>query len=324
MADTAQTIPTHYMSSKGAMLITSMAYPHIVNAIAKLEREGRDDMAPVIAALSAQRDKLDAEREAAESAATVAEAVEGHNGAPELTPFEAVKAKLEDLRIEAGNWLDGAEVTSQEQANELGRLLDMVRKASSEADEARKAEKLPHDTAANEVQERFNTLIGNTKKVVGIAVRMETALKNAIGKWMVKVEREQQAERQRLAAIEAEQRRIAEEAISHTHISDDIDERDAAIAEMDKAREAAIELGVANRQRAQVETGGARAIGLRSVFRAEVTDRIEALKHYREDRLPEYQAALEAMVLQFANADIKAGKRSGIPGITIHEDRVPV
>lgn len=240
----------------------------------------------------------------------------GHNNPPPESPFESIKAKLEDLRVEAGNWLDGAEVKNQSEADELGRLLDMVRKAAKEADEARIAEKKPFDDAAEEVQTRYNTLIGNTKKVTGVAVRMETALKAAIGKWLVKVKAEQDAERERLAREAEELRQSAEIAVASTHISTDIDERDAAIAEADKARQAAIELASANRAKAQAQTGG-RAIGLVTTYRPEIENMTTALRHYWADR-PE---SFTDLVIQFAKDDIRSGKRQ-IPGINVIEESV--
>jgi len=51
---------THYPSSKGLMEITKMAYPHITNAIAKIEREGGD--VNILEALKARRDELDLAR----------------------------------------------------------------------------------------------------------------------------------------------------------------------------------------------------------------------------------------------------------------------
>jgi hypothetical protein len=302
------------------MLITSMAYPHIANAIAKLEREGRPDQAPIIAALAAQRDTLDAEREAAEAAAPVAEAVEGHNGAPAASPFEAVKTEIEDLRVEAGHWLDGAAITSEAEAEKIGLLRTKIDEAMAKAEKSRVAEKAPFDLGAKEVQDRYNTLIGETKAVTGTAVTMRRTINSALTAWLNKVAAEQQKARDEAARIAREAEEKAREHISHTHDTTDLEDRESALREVDMARQAAINLGAANREKAQVQTAG-RAIGLRTVYRAEVTDRIAALQHYKADRLNEYVAELEAMCLRFAQADVKAGKRE-IPGITVHADRV--
>ncbi|MEG7685981.1 hypothetical protein, partial [Listeria monocytogenes] len=61
----------------------------------------------------------------------------GGNNPPEPTPYEAARAKVAEARDEAAMWLDGAAVTSQEQADGLEQLLDMARKAGKQADDAR-------------------------------------------------------------------------------------------------------------------------------------------------------------------------------------------
>jgi hypothetical protein len=81
----------------------------------------------------------------------------------------------------------------------------------------------------------------------------------------------------------------------------------ASAAEKDAAR--------AERQKAHA-TGGERAVGLRSVWIAELTDAREALRHYRE-RAP---LLLKEWLLEQARADVRAGIRS-IPGFAITEER---
>lgn len=306
----------YYQSSKGQMLIADMAYPHIVNAIAKMEREGRTDQPQVLAALCARRDVLDLERAEAEANAPVAEATEGHNGAP-ATPFDAIKAKADDLRLEAGNWLDGAEIENQAQADEIGKMLDMVRKLKAEAEAAKTAEKKPFMDAANEVQARYNTLTGETKAQTGVLITIEQTVKATLAKWLRKVAAEQEAARQEAARIAREAEEKAREHVAHTHDTSDIEDREAALAEIDKARHAANELSQANKAKAQAQ-GGERAIGLRTVYRPEIVKLSDALKHYWMDR-PD---AFTDLVMQFARDDIRAGKRSGIPGINIISEQV--
>ncbi len=322
--DDISTIATMYQSSKGPIPIDGMAFPHLNAATAKMEREGKTSD-PAYQVMIARRDRLNAEYEASQAAASgeaapVADAVAGHNNPPEATTFETIKGELEDLRIEAGNFLDGQPIASQAEADALGLMLSKVLAAAGKADKARVAEKKPHDDAANEVQERYNTLIGKTKAVTGVAVRMETAIKSALTVWLKKVADEQEAARLEAERVARETQAQAELSIASTHDTPDIDERDAALRDVDVARQAAIDLGVANRAKAQVQ-GETRAIGLRSTFHPEITDRIEALKYYKENRLSEYIDGLEAMVLGFARDDIRAGKRSGIPGIEIVETK---
>lgn len=48
------TLPTHYQGSRGAVEIASMVHSHLVNAHAKLAREGDPDRAPEVEAMAAQ------------------------------------------------------------------------------------------------------------------------------------------------------------------------------------------------------------------------------------------------------------------------------
>lgn len=313
MDDQAKILPTHYQSSRGALEIATMAYPHVANALAKMDREGRSGDA-VYAALLAHKAMMDAE--AAEKADEPAVAEIGHNGAPDATPFERVKAKVDDLHIEAKNWLDGADVKSQDEADQIGKLLDMVRKASKEADAERIREKEPLDVAVKEIQDRYNTLIGNTKAVKGTAVRIEEGLKVALTGWLRKVAAKQEEERQERERIAREAAQKAEEAVAYTHDTTDLDERDAALRSVDAARQAAIDLAAANKAKAQAQ-GGERAIGLVTAYRPEIADLGAALRHFWLDRPNSFRQLVE----QFAREDIRQGKRS-IPGIIIHEERV--
>jgi hypothetical protein len=232
------------------------------------------------------------------------------------SPFDEVRLELEDLRLEAGNWLDGAEVKSQAEANELGKLLDKVRQAAKKADTYRAAEKKPHDDAAKAVQDKYNTLIGETKTVVGVAVRIEKAVKVAITGWLRKVNEEQERQRREAAERERQAREQAEIAMACTHQATDIEEREAALRDVDVARQAAFDLAAANKAKAQAQSGG-RAIGLRTTYRPEIESLNTALKHYWQDR----PTAFTELVLQFAREDVKQGKRA-IPGIKVIEEKV--
>jgi hypothetical protein len=315
--DTLTPTPTHYQSSKGPVLIETMPFPHLNEATAKMEREGRTND-PAYPVMLARRDKMNADYEAAQAAEQTdmpAARSIGDNRPP--GPFDEIKAEIEDLRMEASNWLDGATVKSQAEADKLGLLLERVRKATNRADAERIREKEPFDTGAAEVQAKYNQLIGKTKSVTGTAVRIEEAVKVALAGWLRKVAAEQEAARVEAARIEREAREAAEAHIAATHDTPDIDDRDAALAEVDRARQAAIDLGAANRAKAQAQ-GETRAIGLRTVYRAEVDNLQAALAHYWRDRPEAFRATVE----QFARDDIRAGKRSGIPGVTIHTDQV--
>lgn len=261
MDTAAPILPTQYQSSKGLIDIADMAYPHLLNAIAKLEREGRSD--PVLSALIARRDVLDQDLKDAEAAMPAPVVEIGHNGDPDASPFDIIKGKVEDIRIEALNWLDGADITTPAEAAEVEKLLDMVRGVKAEAEAAKETEKKPHMEAANEVQARYNTIIGKTQKVTGSALIIEDTIKAAMTKWRNKLEADRKAEADNLRKIAAEQAERAAEAFKAAAGTSDLDEREAMIAEIDKAKETLFAAHAVEK----AKTGG-----LRTVWNVEVTD----------------------------------------------------
>lgn len=225
-----------------------------------------------------------------------------------LTPFDALKAHIDDLDLEARNHLDGEPIASEEQAKAVSFILDNARKAAKAADEARREEKRPHDEAAKAVQAKWQPLIGAAELAA-------TTAKQALAPWLQKLEDQQRAEAEaaRVAAEEAAEK--ARKAAASAKPDDlagqttaKVLQQQAALAEktaarLDKARPLA--------------TGGSRAAGLRSRWIPTLTDPVAALKHYRTTQ-PE---ALKAWLLEQAEQDVRAGKRT-IPGFTIKEEKV--
>lgn len=214
--------------------------------------------------------------------------------------------EVDDLLLEARNYLDGEPIASEEQAEAVSSLLNRLRRVSKDADDARKAEKKPHDDAAKAVQAKWTPIISKADLAASTA-------KQALAPWLCKVEEEQRRaaeiarlEAERLAAIAAEAHK---DAIGNLQATEDAE----------RVLKAA---GAAERHARQAEKarplakGGERAIGLVDVFTPVLTDPCTALKHYREHQ-PE---ALKAWLLDQAKADVRAGKRS-IPGFTIEHQR---
>jgi hypothetical protein len=215
------------------------------------------------------------------------------------------KEEIDDLLIEARNYLDGEPIANEQQAEAVSSLLNRLRRVSNDADDARKAEKKPHDDAAKAVQERWKPLLEKADLAASTA-------KQALAPWLQKVEEKQRREAEvarqeaeRIAAVAAEKRaqagnlEAAEDAERLTKVAVGASKH---AAKLDKAKPLA--------------TGGERAIGLVSVFTAELTDSCAALRHYRE-RQPEL---LKEWLLEQATKDVRAGARE-IPGFTIHHER---
>lgn len=228
----------------------------------------------------------------------------GHNRA---TPFDLAQESVETLRIEAGNWLDGAAVETQEQADALAKLLDMARQTRKGVDEARVLEKKPHDDAAKAVQARFKPLLESCDRVA-------VSLKEAIAPWLERLEAERRAEAERLRK-EAEAKAAAAQAAIEDNRAADLthaEARDAAIEEAKRA-EAVAKKAAGAKAHAK---GGGRAIGLRTRKVAEVTDAREAARHFWKECPDRFNELLQKL----AQEQINAG-RTNIPGVTVREER---
>lgn len=238
----------------------------------------------------------------ADVAADNQRAVIGDNAPPPTAPtlFEAATKAVEDARLEAGNWLDGAPVASQEQADWLSGLLDMVKAAEKLTDGNRKTENEPFDCGKAEVQARYNPLL---KQADTIKVTLQAALTP----WRNKAKAEKDAAAR---ADQAEADRLAMIAIKARQTMDasNLAEREQAEA-LVAAAEAA--------QRQAAKAAKPTASGLRTVWQATLIEPHLYLKHLRETDAIRLKLALAEM----AAADVRAGARV-LPGVEIVEVRV--
>ena len=225
------------------------------------------------------------------------------------TPEPAVlfKEELDDLLIEAGNYLDGAAIETEEQASAISSLMSRARRVGNDADDARKLEKKPHDDAAKFVQACWKPILDKADLVVSTA-------KQALAPWLIKLEAQQRAEAD-TARVEADRlAQIATEALSAS--SGNLQARD----DTERLLKAA---GAADRQAAKLgkqkahATGGERAVTLLDNWTPELVDSVEALRHYRTWQ-PD---ALKAWLVDQASKDVRAGARA-IPGFKISNERI--
>lgn len=243
--------------------------------------------------------------------ATVAEI--GHNNPP-MSPYEAVAVHLDGLLLEARNWADGSGVETQAQADEVSRLIEDLRLGEKSADEARVKEKEPLDLQIAEIQDRFNVYIAplKNKKPGKVPVAIE-ALKATLKPFLDKLAAAKAAEAERLRK-EAEAKAEAARAAAQAAQVDNLESREAAEAMVEAAEEAARIASRAENDKAQAK-GGSRAMGLRTVYRAEITEPKAALIHYAANQ----REALLGFLLTLAQTDVNAGKRQ-IPGVTVHTE----
>lgn len=237
----------------------------------------------------------------------MADGMIGHNNPP-ADPFGALSAHIEDLYAEARNWLDGEPVTTQAQADEIARLLDLIRDAEKLADEARKEENKPFDEGKAAVQAKYAPLIADTKAVRGKTVLAAEACKAALAPWRQAQEAIKQ-EAARKAREEAEAAaRAAAEAMRASQV-DDLAAREEAERLVREADQAA---KLANRADKAATTG----TGLRSYWSPKLVDGVAAARHYW---LTDRQAC-EEFFLSLANRDTRQGIRT-IPGFEVVEER---
>lgn len=219
-----------------------------------------------------------------------------------LDQFTAHELNITDLTEEAKAWLDGKAVESPEEAAGLETLLDMARKAAKAADDARTVEKKPHLDAGKAVDAKWKPLTDSATRIADLCKRVLTP-------WRERVEAERRAEAARIAAEAEEQRQREVEASRIAAQSGSLEDRERADQEAAAAQQAERAAKSAGRA-AETKTG------LRTVPRAEITDFAAAARFYWK---PEHDR-FEALVLEFAQRDARAGKRD-IPGVTIHLDK---
>jgi len=238
----------------------------------------------------------------------------GHNNPPEATPFDLSKQEIDDLVMEAKNWLDGLPIRSQDEADQIGALIDGLRKAISAADARRVEENKPFDEGKAAVQAKYAPLIADTKREKGAAVRALEACKVTLTAWLTKVEDEKRAAAEAARKEAEEKAAIAQAAIRAASGADFATKEDAE----DLLRQAKQAEKVAKKVEAAPvgAFGGSRAVGLRRSWKPVLTDATEAARWAWRDKRGE----LEAFLVDLAEKEVRTGARS-IPGFDVIEER---
>lgn len=305
-----------YLSSKGAVEISTMPLRYASNALAKLRRDN-PERKEEIEAIAAHVAAL----EAAGGDENPRVAIGDNNPPAEPAApmsWDAVKVHMDDLLDEARNWADGAAILNQTQADEVGKLRQLLQDSAKLADDARVVEKAPLDKQIADIQDRYNVYIAPMKnKAPGSVSKSVAALGNMLSVWLNKLEADKR-ERERIAREEAEA--LAAKAIAarkELESATDLAASDEAADLLDQAEEAAKALRTIEREKVQAK-GEFRAIGLRSKWSAVLRpgEGGLALKHYSQ-RHPE---RVKAFLQMLADEDVAAGVRS-IPGFDVNEER---
>lgn len=175
-------------------------------------------------------------------------AVIGGNAPP---PHLEYIERINDLKEEAKNFLDGTPIASDAEAVAVATLLDMASKCQKEAEASRKALTKPLDDQKKVIMDDF-------RPVDTAATLILTAGKKAQTAWLNKKAAEEQArqaaERERL---EAERKRIQDEARAAQSIEDIEAQQEAIEAQL--AAEKALER---DSKRSVNVSGGGRTIAM--------------------------------------------------------------
>lgn len=233
------------------------------------------------------------------------------------TPFDLIAEHLEDLIAEAKNFADGEPVANQGQADAVSALIENLRIAAKDADAERVRENEPHDKAKAAVQAKYAPLIADPKnKNPGKVWKAIDALKACLQPFLAKLDAEKR-EAERVAREAADKAAKDAADAMRAAAAKDLQAREEAEALIAEA-EAAQKLAKAAAGDKAHAVGGSRAMGLRSVWKATLTDSHAAAAHYWRTNPDAFTALLQKL----ADDDVRAGKRSGIPGVEITEARV--
>lgn len=233
----------------------------------------------------------------------------GHNNPPEPTPFDLSKTEIENLFLEATHWLNGDGVKSNADADAISKLLDLLRKAKSAAEERRKAEAKPFDDGKAEVQSRYNPLIQEKKGKADLAM---DACKQALAPWLAKVDAEKRAIAEAARKEAEEKAAAAQEALRAANVTD-LQARADAEWMLDQAKQADQAAKRAEKDKASAK-GGSRAITLRTSYQAQITDEREFARYCWLNHRTELSALFTAIAQRLVDA-----KTQNIPGVTVQE-----
>lgn len=241
-----------------------------------------------------------------------AHATIGHN----RSPFELSKERIEELYEEAKTWLDGEPITTQEQADTVQKLMRMIQEAEKEADERRKEEAKPHDDAKAAIQDRYNTLIGKTKSVTGLTIRAVEACKKALAPYLMRIEEENRRKAEEARREAEEKQRAAMEAMRQRQSLEDAERAEQLVREAKEAEAASRKLDNAK----ATAKGAGRAVTLRDKYTPEIVDYTAFARHVWIAHRSDMAAFLDTMAVKI----VASGAHSGIPGVNVNHERVPV
>src|SRR3546814_4475520 len=118
----------------------------------------------------------------------------GHNNPPEPTPYEAILTDVQDLSETAQGFLDGDPINDQATADMVAKLIDEARKGQKAAEDLRKEEAKPFDDGKKAVQAKWTPITDEKKGKYALII---ATAKKALAPWLVKLDAEQEAAREK-------------------------------------------------------------------------------------------------------------------------------
>lgn len=239
------------------------------------------------------------------------------NNPPIETPFDIIVESINDALIEAKNWADGTVAETQEQVDEIARLIDDLTGNAKALEAERIKEKKPLDDQIDAIQSRYNVYLAPLKnKAPGKVPTAIDALNAAKRPFLIKREQEIEAARVKAAEEAAAKAKAAADALAAARASD-LESREVADQAIKEAEDAQKAAKIAANDKAHAH-GGGRAQGLRSRTVATVTDLNAAVRHYWLEN-PE---PFRVLVQKLADEDARQNRRGAEgKGIQFREER---
>lgn len=233
------------------------------------------------------------------------------------TPFDIITESINDALLEAKNWADGTAAETQEQVDEIARLIDDLNDNAKALEAERVSEKKPLDDKIQAIQDRYNVYLAPLKnKTPGKVPTAIDALNAAKRPFLLKREQEIEAARVKAAEEAAAKAKAAADALAAARASD-LESREVADQAIKEAEDAQKAAKIAANDKAHAH-GGGRAQGLRSRTVATVTDLNAAVRHYWLEN-PE---PFRVLVQKLADEDARQNRRGAEgKGIQFREER---
>lgn len=228
----------------------------------------------------------------------------GHNSG-NVSPFDEAAQAVDLVWLEARNWLDGAVAETQAEADAIGTLLDMARKAKAKAAAALADAVRPHLDAEKAERERFKPIIAKCDTITASA-------KEALAPFLAAQEAAKRAAEAEARKAADEARRAAQEAFREAQ---GVEAKARAEELAEEAKRAEIAAAVAAKAKAHAK-GGARAIAYRKRTVPEIYDLNALMKWlWTHDR-----SALAGFAETYVAGAYRAGQRD-MDGVRPVEER---